>query len=326
MKILISGSGGYLGGRLNAFLTAHNHEITILKRRDNSDQPTDSKIQNHRVSFQNEDDLKDACNGLDAIIHAAGMNATDCSNNPLDANQFNGYFSGKLAEAASRAGVEKFIYLSTFHVYSQNPTGRLNEQSPLQNAHPYAKSKALGEQQVLKFCRSSGTQPYIVRLSNCFGRPVAVTANCWHLLVPNLCAELALKQTLTLKSNPIVERNFLTISDLCYGLEYLLKNDVQSDTLNFGGSKNFTLMELAELIQKRSYDLFQTSPRIVLKSLTEEGFGSPPFVESRFLFDCSRAERLGIKFRNRYTQELDDLLFFCFKNRDKLSHLAKPNG
>ena len=58
-----------------------------------------------------------ACLDVDVVVHAAGMNAKDCLADPVAAH-FNGVATARFAAAASKAGVEKFIYLSTIHVYA----------------------------------------------------------------------------------------------------------------------------------------------------------------------------------------------------------------
>lgn len=49
------------------------------------------------------------------------MNAVDCADNPIEALEFNGVSTARLAQSAAHAGVKKFLYLSTVHVYANPP-------------------------------------------------------------------------------------------------------------------------------------------------------------------------------------------------------------
>ena len=61
------------------------------------------------------------------MVHAAGMNSKDCVSDPQGAHLFNGFSTGQLVKAASQKSVEKFMYISTAHVYSDQLIGSIDE-------------------------------------------------------------------------------------------------------------------------------------------------------------------------------------------------------
>ena len=73
-----------------------------------------------KLIWDDKDALTEACRNVDTVIHAAGMNAQDCTKDPVAALEFNGVATARLVEATCKAGVNQLIYLSTAHVYS-NP-------------------------------------------------------------------------------------------------------------------------------------------------------------------------------------------------------------
>ena len=85
------------------------------------------------INWNDFKELTDICLNVDVVIHTAGMNARDCENNPKDAMLFNGSRTGDFIRASKKAGVKKFIYLSTVHVYSPALTGYITEQSIAKN-------------------------------------------------------------------------------------------------------------------------------------------------------------------------------------------------
>ena len=67
--------------------------------------------------------LLNACENIDVIVHAAGLNAKDCLENPDLALKVNGIATERLVRAASKQLVSKFIYISSAHVYTDNLSG-----------------------------------------------------------------------------------------------------------------------------------------------------------------------------------------------------------
>ena len=102
---------------------------------------------------------------------------------------FNGVATKRLVEAASRAGVKKFIYLSTAHVYASPLVGTITEQTLPNNSHPYASSHLAGESAVLNADERGVIQGVVMRLSNAYGAPMHKGVNCWMLVVNDLCRQ-----------------------------------------------------------------------------------------------------------------------------------------
>ena len=87
---------------------------------------------------------------VDVVIHTAGMNAQECASDPEQALAFNGTVTADLVSSAVKQGVQKFIYLSTAHVYKEPLVGTISESSQTTNTHPYATSHLAGEIPVLE--------------------------------------------------------------------------------------------------------------------------------------------------------------------------------
>ena len=130
-----------------------------------------------RIKWNDESTLERICEGIDVIIHAAGMNARDCAADPLGAMNFNGLATKRLVEAASRSGVKKFIYLSTAHIYASPLVGNITEKTLPQNSHPYATSHLAGESAVLHANDCGIIRGLVIRLSNAYGAPTHKNVN-----------------------------------------------------------------------------------------------------------------------------------------------------
>ena len=85
MRILITGGFGFVGGRLAVHLAQAGHQIVLGSR--NASSPPVWLPQAEVVQIVWEDDrtLERCCDGVDVVIQAAGMNAQECSADPVAA-------------------------------------------------------------------------------------------------------------------------------------------------------------------------------------------------------------------------------------------------
>ena len=144
MRILITGGCGYLGSNLAIYLSNFGHKIILGTRKKEFFADWLPSAEIIYIDWHSSESLFEACKGVDQIIHAAGMNSQECLSNPISAMKFNCETTIKFAQAALKAGVKRFIFLSTIHVYSSKLIGVFSENSIPSNSHPYAISKNKG--------------------------------------------------------------------------------------------------------------------------------------------------------------------------------------
>lgn len=301
MDILVTGSSGYLGGRLCAWLEANGHVV----RRGTRQPRTPHEVV---TDWADAASLGRACRGADAVVHLAGMNAAACLADPCLALEVNGVNTVRLIQIAERSGVKRFVYLSTIHVYGRGQ-GTLREDYLPQPLHPYATSHRAGEDVTLAAgTASGGMQGVVLRLSNAFGAPARRDADCWTLLVNDLCRQAVTLKTLRLHGNGMQRRDFIALTDACRGIGHALAaaHPLAADdrVYNLGGGWSPTLLEVAELVDSRHQALFGESCAIVRSS--DKGDPEPPLD-----FVCERLARAGFVASTDRVREIDDLLVFC---------------
>ena len=164
MKILLTGSNGFLGQYLSQFLAERNYLILAQTRKPQTF--THSNISN--INFDLNDNL-DSINlsQVDIIIHCAGrahvMNETAAS--PLEAyRQTNVQGTLNLALKAVQNGVKRFIYLSSIKVNGEQTTVQPFKPSDAVNTDdPYGLSKYEAEQALLELSKQTGLEVVIIR-------------------------------------------------------------------------------------------------------------------------------------------------------------------
>jgi UDP-glucose 4-epimerase len=211
--------------------------------------------------------------------------------------------------SACIAGVSKFIYLSTAHVYARPLAGLLDEDTPVKNLHPYSTSKIAGEHAVLATNQKGLMQTTVLRLSNAFGAPMHRKANCWMLLVNDLCRQAVHARKLTLTGEGGQLRDFIPIEDVCRMVDVFVKSgndDEYSGVFNIGTGKAYSALAMAQVIQECCVDVLGFRPDIECKHESKRD------ATPKLLYTSKRLRSLGLTSINADLRgEVSNLIKFC---------------
>lgn len=306
MRVLITGGLGYVGGRLAQLLASQQGYELVLGSRKHASQPSWLPSATMvRTEWASPSALERICNGIDAIVHAAGMNAAGCAADPVAAIKFNAVATARLLKAAIRQGVKRFIYLSTAHVYGSPLIGAITEDTCPVALHPYATSHRAGEDAVRAAHQSADIEGIVVRLSNAYGAPANKEANCWMLLVNDLCRQTATTRRLVLRTAGLQRRDFITLTDVGRAIAHLAtlpREAVGNGLFNVGGSWAPTVREMAELVASRSEVLLGFRPPI---SQPKPALGE---ISQPLIFRIDKLLGTGFGLTSRHEAELDAAL------------------
>jgi UDP-glucose 4-epimerase len=309
LNVLLTGGLGYLGGRLAQVLAAEPYcELALATRRAGC---ADLPVPNARLvslDWGSDAALEQACGGIDAVVHLAGMNAADCARDPIAALEFNGVGTARLARAAAGQRVRRFVYVSSAHVYGTALRGCVDELTCPEPVHPYATSRRAAEDG-LRQNRGGTLETVIVRLSNGFGAPASPTVDCWSLVTNDLCRQAVTTRRAVLRSGGQQRRDFVPLAEACRAIAHLLMLPAArlgDGLFNVGGDWAPTMLEMAELIAARVAAVLGYRPQVVAGEARED-IGAE-------LREYSVARLLATGFALRsgaVVEELDRLVGFC---------------
>lgn len=249
MRILITGGFGFVGGRLGEYFSEAGHQIILGSRVRRAVPSWCRGAAIRQTVWGNFDELERVCDGIDLVVHAAGLPAQECETDPVRALVTNGVETARLVRAAVAQKVGSFLYFSTAHVYSSALKGNISEETPPSNFHPYATSHLAGEGSVLWANDSGATRGLVIRLSNAYGRPVDKSVNCWSLVVNDLCRQAVETGVMELRGNYDEQRDFISLSGVCQTIEKVVWDSSLSGVVNLGSGMSMNLGKISTMIQ-----------------------------------------------------------------------------
>ena len=309
--VLITGGFGYLGGRIAEHLLKSGYSVRIGTHRGNvACDESNSSYEIVNLNLFDNKSLEEACHNVSIVIHLAAMNAQSCAKEPKKACQVNTDGTSNLINAAIKENVDSFIYFSTAHVYGSPLEGSITENMRPSPHHPYASSHYLAEDYVINASKNKLINGVILRLSNAIGTPIHKNVNCWMLVSNDLCKQVVTKKIMTIRSNAFLERDFISISEVCKVVENIITSlNLKEGVFNLTSGTSLTLMELANLISKRSSSMLQYTPQI--EYVTKKDSLS---IHTKNLYiSNNKLKKYGVKINKDISFEIDDLLVNCNK-------------
>ena len=254
MRILVTGNLGYVGTVMTPLLKAAGHEVWGLDTGyyapcilgDLGPTGVDRQIMKD-VRLVEASDLE----GVQAIAHLAAL-----SNDPtgeLDPRltediNFNG--SVRLAEAARRAGVERFAFASSCSIYGQSGGGALTEEASFNPLTAYARSKVATEAALAKLA-SPSFSPVFLRNATAYGFSARLR---FDIVVNNLTGWAMTTGQVKLLSDGRAWRPLVHVEDMCraFAAAFVAPRDrIHNQAFNVGREEdNFMIRTLAESVAR----------------------------------------------------------------------------
>lgn len=167
-KILVTGANGFIGSNLVKRLLTDGNEVRSLVRETSDLKFLDGV--NTKIFYGdigNLSSIEKALDGVSKVYHVAGL-AADWGSYDLF-ERVNFYGTQNVAQAACRAGVEKFIYISTVAFHGFGKTNMTEESPVADNLIPYAETKYLAEEWLWDFNKECEMNVTAVRPGNVYG-------------------------------------------------------------------------------------------------------------------------------------------------------------
>jgi len=306
--IFITGGLGYVGGRVARHLAASPAlQLRLTSRKPAACAPA-WLARGKVVGWDTADDATALLAGADTVVHFAALNEIDSARDPVKALQVNGNDTVRLLLAAQQAGVRRFIYFSTAHVYGAPLAGDISECTLPRPVHPYAITHKVAEDFVLAAHDQGKIEGVVLRLSNGFGAPIEPEVNRWTLIANDLCRQAVTTGKLVLKSSGLQRRDFVTLADVARCVEHFITlpgDRLQDGLFNLGGECVLSMFELATIVAQRCKAVLGFLPPI------ERPAPAPGETAPDLLYDIDKLKATGFSPAGGVADEIDATLLLC---------------
>jgi GDP-L-fucose synthase len=291
-KVLVTGGAGFIGSHLVERLLVEGTKVCV------ADDAKRGGIENLKAVEKQIDmrigDLADpgtcmeVCRGMDIIMHLAAKIRGVGYNVKHHGEMFisNAIMNLNMMEAARKAGVERFLCVSTVGVYPQNssiPTpeedGLKGEPGPSEFGYGWAKRMA--EVQARCYKDEYGMKIAIVRPFHVYGPRDDFNLDTAPVVPSQIRKVLDAKEIVTVWGNGEQTRAFTYVTDAVQGMMLAVEKYPEADPLNIGTDEEVKIKDLVNLIVELSG-----------KNLRIEFDISKPAGAPRRCADISKAKRL----------------------------------
>jgi nucleoside-diphosphate-sugar epimerase len=251
MKVLVTGTEGYLGSLLPPLLMELGHEVVGVDTGYykvgwlyNGTSVT-AKTLTKDIRHISPEDLQ----GVDAVVHMAELSNDPAGQlSPTITYDINHKGSVRLAQLAKAAGVSRFVYMSSCSVYGVATAGDVTEESPVNPQTAYAECKTLVERD-LQPMASDDFSPTFMRNATAFGASPRMR---FDIVLNNLSGLAWTTNEIKMTSDGTPWRPLAHALDICKAIVCTLeapRDIVHNQIFNVGDTaNNYRVKEVAEIV------------------------------------------------------------------------------
>ncbi len=252
MRIVVTGAAGFIGSSLAEALVADGHDVVGLDafipyyprpiKESNLARLREAPGFRFAELDLRSDDLDPWLDGADAVIHEAAMAGLMRSWTDLELYvSCNVLATNRLIEAATRAGVRRFVLASTSSVYGREAVG--DEDQALEPVSPYGITKLACEKLVLAHVATSGLPATIIRYFSIYG-PRQRPDMAYHRFIEAMSDG----EPITVFGDGEQTRSNTYIGDAVRGTIAALERGAVGGIYNIGGGRTISLNEAIAII------------------------------------------------------------------------------
>jgi len=225
MRILVTGSEGFLGQHLVELLMKKGHEVVRF----------DLSL-GHDILDTSQ--LRDSLQGCGVCIHLAAVaDLYIAEDDPENAQTINVDGTKSVVETCDELGI-RLLYASTCCVYGNNGLELSDETSPVSPTEHYARTKLEGE----KFVSESKSNHTIMRLATFYGPHMRDS-----LAIAIFLREASSGNPIQIHGDGKQTRCFTHIEDICLGILCIMEDDDFSGVINVSDNREISVNQLAEM-------------------------------------------------------------------------------
>jgi UDP-glucose 4-epimerase len=253
-RVLVTGGAGFIGSHLVDTLIAFGAEVVVLDNFRNGKRANLASAQKTgRLAIVEADICSaEACQralaGVTIVFHLACLGVRHSLHNPMENHHVNALGSLQILEASRKAGVKRFLYMSTSEVYGAALEFPLTEQAATWPTTVYGGSKLAGEHYAAAYHTCFGLPVVRVRPFNNYG-PRAHFEGDSGEVIPRFILRALAGQRPVVFGDGSHTRDFLHVHDCARALVAIAESDaLVGDIVNLGYGEEVRVDTLARVV------------------------------------------------------------------------------
>ncbi len=287
-RILVTGGAGFLGSHLCERLIKEGNDVICLDNLFTGNKENVRHLMEHpRFEFVRHDVTQPFYAEADEIYHlACPASPPHYQRNPIQTSKTNVLGSMHMLGLAKRVGA-RVLLASTSEVYGdplvhpqpENYRGNVNT-TGIRSC--YDEGKRMAETLFFDYHRQNGVDIRVIRIFNTYGPRMSQSDG---RVVSNFIVQALKNENITIYGSGQQTRSFCCVDDLIEGMVRMMECVGFTGPLNLGNPKEFTMLELAEMIVR----LTKSESKVIHLPLPED---DP--VQRKPIIDLAK-EKLGWK-------------------------------
>jgi len=258
-NVLVTGGTGFVGSHLVEELVSQGARVvTTFEYNDPLSyfmmNGLDKKVVMANVDVGQFDKVFDLVTKfeIEYIFHLAAQPiVTTAYNNPRRTLESNIMGTVNILESTRLySKVKAVIVASSDKAYGKLAVGKntYTEDDPLKGDHPYDVSKSAADLIANMYYKTYGVSVVTTRFGNIYGEG----DNNYSRIIPGIMRSLVNKETLEIRSDGKMVRDYLYVKDVVNGYLMLADkiDDVKGEAFNFGSNDTLSVLEMIRVIEK----------------------------------------------------------------------------
>ena len=248
---IITGGAGFVGSNLVDRLVSIGHKVIVL---DNFVSGKKSNLSHHRkkdvkiikvdISDKNLDKyFKKA----DYIFHLAAL--AQIIPSFKDPNKYfknNVIGTLNVLKAAKKVKIKKLIYAASSSCYGAPKKFPTSEKDKIDLKHPYAATKFIGEELVMRYASKFKMPNISFRFFNVYGPRLNVSGQ-YSAVIGNFLSQTKTRKPLTVVGDGKQTRDFIHVDDLINAFIQVIKSKSVNKIYNLGSGKRTSINTIAKI-------------------------------------------------------------------------------
>lgn len=254
MKVLVTGSAGFVGSHLTEKCVELGYEVKAFIHYNSKNQwgwlessSCKDKIQVISGDIRDYDSVYSAMEGVDTVFHLAALIGIPYSYvSPLAYVRTNVEGTYNILQSARILKTRNVLVTSTSETYGSAQYVPMDEKHPMVGQSPYSASKIGADNLAVSFYRSFGTPVKIVRPFNIYGPRQSARA-----IIPSIIIQLLNGQTTLKLGNLEPTRDLTFVKDTVAGFIEIAKHEqFNGEYVNIGMKEEISIGDLVHKIAK----------------------------------------------------------------------------